>query len=302
LESNQAEVLQYVVLRRLTYRAKTAGGATFIGKIKRRSRARGAYEMLSLVSAAAGRQLPSFRLAAPLGHDESRNLFHQECLPGRPVSELVRGDTLDALLHGVGRVQAELHGLAVPGLPSADERAGVDRLSRNCDWIGFFRPADGRRLGAVRRVLHDILPALAPAVPAVCHGDFVCSHVLHGPQGWSVVDFDLAQSADPHADAAILLSSLTNDVPMLQRAWRDPDAAPEALVDRAVAAYLEGYQSYGGRVLERRRLLWHWIAAEIHMLGLMFTKDRLHPLAFERSMGLVERLTGELSRAAERAA
>jgi hypothetical protein len=54
--------------------------------------------------------------------------------------------------------------------------------------------------------------------------------------------------------------------------------------------------------LERRRLLWQRLVAEIHMLGLMFTKDRFHPLAFERSMDLIEELTTKLSHAREGAA
>lgn len=290
-----AEVLQYVVLRRLTYRAKTAEGETRIGKFKRKSRARGAFDVLSSVSAAARRRPVSFRVPAPLGHDDSRHLFHQEALAGAPVSELANAATADALLFGVGRVQAELHRLDVPGLPAADERARIELLSRECDWIAFFRPADGPRLAAIHGVLVDAVPRLAPVAAGLCHGDFVCSHVLRGPDGWGVVDFDLAHAGDPHADAASLLSSLTHDVPYFHRAWRNADGLPEALIDRAVAAYVEGYHSYAGAALDQKRLLWHRIAAEIHLLGLMFTKDRFHALAFDRSMALIERLTVELS-------
>ena len=301
-EARDPEVLQYVVLRRLTYRAKTAQGGAYIGKFKRWSQTPRSFKVLSLVSAAASLGRLSFRIPAPLRVDASRHLFHQEALPGQPVSELVNGATLDALLHAMGRIHAELHGLAVPGVPVAAAQASIDALSRDCDWIAFFRPADGARLASVRRVLLHVLPRLSPAAPVLCHGDFVCSHVLHGPEGSAVVDFDLAHRADPHADAAILLSSLTHDVPFLRRAIRDPGAAPEALIERGVSAYVEGYQSYGRRILDRRRLLWHRIAAEIHMLGLMFTKDRFHALAFDRRLALVESLTSELSRAGERAA
>jgi hypothetical protein len=218
------------------------------------------------------------------------------------VNELLNDGTLESLFLGVGRIHAELHGLAVPGLPVTDERARIDALVRDCDWIAFFRPADGARLAAVRDVLIDVAPRLASATLATCHGDFVCSHVLHGSDGWAVVDFDRAQRADPNADSALLLSSLTHNSPLFHQAWRDPDGSPGALVDRAVAAYLEGYQSHSGRHLERRRLLWQRLVAEIHMLGLMFTKDRFHPLAFERSMDLIEELTTRLSRAREGAA
>lgn len=295
--AEDVEVLQYVVLRRLTYRARAADGATRIGKFKRRSRARGAFDALASVSAAAAREGISFRVPAALSHDDARNLFHQEVLPGAPVSELVDDGTLEPLLHGVGRVHAELHGLAVPGVPVADERAPLEQLARECDWVSFFRPADRRRLDAVRDVLLQVAPRLAGVAPALCHGDFVCSHVLRAPEGWGVVDFDLVHLGDPHADAATLLSSMTNDVPYLHGAWRDPARAAQPLMERSLRAYVEGYHSHGGRLLDPRRLLWHRVAAEIHMLALMFTKDRFHPLAFERSMDLVERMTVELSRA-----
>lgn len=292
-----AEVLQYVVLRRLTYRAGGAGGAPRIGKFKRRSRARGAFDVLARVSEAAARQRVSFRVPAALAHDDGRNLFHQEVLPGTPVSELVDATSLGALLHGVGRVHAELHDLEVPGAPEADERARLELLSRDVDWIALFRPSDRAALEAVRDALLGVAHGLAPAAPALCHGDLVCSHVLRAPDGWGVIDFDLAHRGDPHADAALLLASLAHDVPLLHRACRDADPAAGTLLDVAAAAYLEGYHRYGGRILDRRRLRWSRIAAEIHMLGLMFTKDRYDARGFERGLALVERLTAELTRA-----
>jgi aminoglycoside phosphotransferase (APT) family kinase protein len=202
----------------------------------------------------------------------------------------------------VGRVHAELHRLDVPGLPVADDKARVDALARNCDWIGFFRPNDALRLARVRDRLLQIADRFDKTALVTCHGDLVPSHVLHGADGWAVVDFDLTHRGDAHADSALLLASLTQDVPMLRRTWRDPKSEPLGLLNRAVAAYVEGYQSFGGPVLDRRRLLWHRIATEVHMLGLMFTKDRFDPLAFERSMGLIEGLATDLGGPREGAA
>jgi Ser/Thr protein kinase RdoA (MazF antagonist) len=296
-EVRDAEVLQYVVLRRLTYRARSEDGTSYIGKFKRRSRARGAFDVLSLVSTAARNAHVSFRVPAPLQFDSVRHHFLQEAVAGRPVSDLLREDTLESLLFGVGRIHAELHGLAVPDLPGADERARIERLLQNCDWVGFFRPSDGLRLARVRDILLEAGRRFDAVEPVTCHGDFVPSHVLLGPGGRAVVDFDLAHRGDPHADAALLLASLTQDVPWLRRLWRDSDAHASALVDRAASAYVAGYQSFGGTVLDRRRLLWHRIAAEIHMLGLVLTKDRFDQVAFDRSMHLVEELAAALSSA-----
>lgn len=291
------EVLQYVVLRRLTFRARHDDGTRYIGKFKRRARARSAYDVLVLISSAARRHQLSFRIPDPAGYDETRHLFHQDALPGRPVSDLIDASRLEGLMFGVGCLLAELHALPVDGLPAASERTRLELLTRNCAWIAFFRAHEGARLRAVKDALLAIAPRLSTARPVTCHGDFVCSHVLHGLEGWAVVDFDAAHRGDAHADAAWLLASLTEDVPLLHRAWRDPNADAAALVDGAVAAFIEGYQSLAARQLNRRALLWHRIATEIHLLGLMFTKDRFHDVAFDRSVALIDRLADELSRA-----
>lgn len=295
-DTEQPHVLQYVVLRRLTFRARTSDGTPYIGKFKRRSRARNAHDVLALVSAAAGIDSPSFRIPSPVSYDEARHLFHQEALSGRPLSDLLDAANIEALLYAAGRVQAELHELPVPNLPMAGETC-FDTLVRNCRWVTFFRQTAGAHLAAVRETLRRSALQLPPVTPATCHGDFVCSHLLYGPDGWAVVDFDLAHRGDAHTDVALLLASLTEDVPLLNRAWRNADLNARTMLDSAAAAFVEGYQARARHPLNRRRLLWQRIVAEIHMLGLMFTKDRFNALAFDRSLDLIERLARELSRA-----
>jgi thiamine kinase-like enzyme len=294
--ASRVEVLQYVPLRRLTFRASTGDQAaqSVIGKFKRRSRLREAYDRLSMVARAVGRSPSSFSVALPLGLDEARGLFFQETQPGQAVSTLLDVDTLTDLLYGVGALHHDLHQLPAGELPRWNIDALVERLEADVAWITLFRPEQGEFLDGLSSLLRTHVPQVDPADYAFCHGDFVCSHILKADDQWSVVDFDLAMAADPYLDVAMLLASLPYDVPLLTSDGRSPRGADGGLLGRACDAYLRGYRERAEREFDETRLLWYRICAELYYLALMFRKDRFYPVAFDRATALVRELGEKL--------
>ncbi len=294
--ASRVEVLRYVPLRRLTFRDSTGdqAGGSVIGKFKRRSRLREAYERLSTVALVVGRSCSSFSVPAPLGLDEERGLFFQETKPGEAVSTLLDVDSLTALLYGVGALHHDLHRAPATELPRWDVGAFVDHLEADVAWVSFFRPDQAEFLEGLWRLLRAHVPPVDPAHYAFCHGDFVCSHVLKADDRWSVVDFDLAMAADPYLDVAMLLASLPYDVPLLTSDVRASRATEDDLLRRACDAYLRGYRERAGRELDEKRLLWYRLCAELYHLALMFKKDRFCAVAFDRATARVRELGEKL--------
>jgi hypothetical protein len=65
-------------------------------------------------------------------------------------------------------------------------------------------------------------------------------------------------------------------VPALARA---AEAGDDAVVERAEAAYLDGYGPH-----DERRLRWHRAAAEVHSAAVALKKDRHHPARRARAL------------------
>ncbi len=286
------EVLRYVPLRRFTFRAPHARAGTAIGKFKRKSRFRRAYALLETISGELAGQDTGFAVAAPLGIDPALGLYFQEALPGEDLSRRIDATSCDALLARVGELHARLHGLAVAGLAPWDPAAFLRALAQDLAWIGFVRPQLAEEMRAAGETLRAQAPVLA--ADTFCHGDFVCSQVLVDGERWAITDFDLACLGDPCRDVAMFLAGLGYDLPWLERALHagEPDAA--AQVERAAAAYLEGYASRRGAVepFAPRRLAWHRACAEIYYLALMFKKDRYAAPAFAAGL---KRMRGALA-------
>ena len=65
-------------------------------------------------------------------------------------------------------------------------------------------------------------------------------------------------------------------MPALDRAVA---AGDEATIERAEAAYLDGYGPH-----DERRLLWHRAAAEVHYIAVALKKDRHEPSRAQRGL------------------
>jgi Ser/Thr protein kinase RdoA (MazF antagonist) len=292
--SAPVEVLRYVPLRRLTFRAADVEGRAIIGKFKRRSRFCQAHELLGLVADAVGRAAPGFAVSRPLAIDGERCLYYQSALSGENLADLIREDNCAELLHAVGSLHGALHGVEAPGAPAWDREAFLAGLRRDCAWIGMFEPQQGPLLAAVRSRLEAQAPEALAGPPVFCHGDFVCSQILVGEEGWSVTDFDLCHIGDPYRDMAILLASLPYDVPLLRDAAGGARPGTPRLLQTAAEAYLEGYRERTGRPLDRLRLIWHRIAAEIYYLALMLKKDQFSRTLADHRLGLIRMLAAGL--------
>ena len=277
-----ATVLRYVPLRRFTLREDATGGQSRITKFKRRSRFRQAYQLLDIVSRAIIHQAPGFSVAAPLGIDDARGVYFQQCLAGDDLAELINDDNADTLLHHTGMLHAKLHGLDVAGVPSWDSGAFMTGVRHDLRWIAFILDDLSDTLQCIARRLLDNPPEQPR--DAFCHGDFVCSQILVDAQRWAITDFDLCCHGDSRRDIAMFLASLTYDVPYFARMQRQTPALAPRRLQQAREAYLAGYAAATQTADPRhdaRRLAWHTACAEIYYLALMLKKDRFHPAAFD---------------------
>lgn len=293
-EAAPVEVLRYVPLRRLTFRARAGQGEPVIGKFKRRSRFREAYGLLGVVAAAIEDAVPGFAVSRPLAIDEARCLYYQSALAGSNLADAVDRDNCDDLLAAVGALHSSLHEVPVAALPVAEPAALLHRVRRDMSWISFFEPQHAPLFENVLTLLQRHAGAVVGGPAVFCHGDFVCSQILMAEEGWSVTDFDLCHRGDPCRDMAILLASLPYDLPLFQAGAAGEGPADRSLLERAAGAYLRGYAGQAGAQVDPLRLAWHRIGAEIYYLALMLKKDRFaRPLADHR-LDLVRALARRL--------
>jgi aminoglycoside phosphotransferase (APT) family kinase protein len=264
-------VLRYVPLRRLTFRALDAKGNPLIGKFKRASRFRQAYELLGVVADAVDAAAPGFGVSRPLALDEARCLYFQSLLPGDDLADALTAENCGPLLEKVGALLRALHQVPAPGAPQTDPHAALETLRRDVAWIRFMQPDLAPWLEGTLVAMERAAARVLGAEAMFCHGDFVCSQILAADSGWSVTDFDLCHRGDPCRDLAILLASLPYDVPLLRQAVQLGQAA---LLGAAARACIAGYSDRAGREFDKRRLAWNRIAAEIYYLGLMLKKDQ----------------------------
>lgn len=282
-------VLQFVPRQRLAY--VTEDGR--VAKLMRPADIAPAYDRLGAVHAAASAAAASFAVAAPAGIDPETGVFFQTLLPGEDLAASATDDNLFELLREAGAVTAEVHGLAVSAAPRWDQRSFRRDMRHHLHLVSLYRPREGARLAPAVERLVRTLPELHR--PVLCHGDLRAGHLLRHEGGWAAIDFDGCRLGDPCQDVARLLAFLKRDVPCLRERFADPSST-QLLLDDAVDAFVEGYETRAGGPLERRRLDRYLAAHELHYLARMFKRDLFEPVSFERG---VERML-DLARRAHR--
>jgi aminoglycoside phosphotransferase (APT) family kinase protein len=280
------KVLRYVPLRRFTFRMREADGREAIGKFKRRSRYRQAWDLLVRVERAVAAAGAPFRVSAPLWLDDEHALYAQSVLSGEDLSGKLDAGNHTGLMRRVGALHRALHGVALEGLPRVEPAAWLEEARQNVRWIGWFEPGHALALADAIQRLARRITGIAAHRPVFCHGDFVCSQILADRDDWAITDFDLSHLGDPYRDLAILLASLTYDVPLYRSASASGASGGLALIEAATEAYLAGYERALGEPIDRQRLAWHRACAEIYYLALMLKKDRFDRSAFERGAAL----------------
>jgi hypothetical protein len=249
------QVLRYVPLRRFTFRAPRRDGSagTEVGKFKRRSKLDESYQRTVVIAAAVEQASAGFAVPRPAGLDDDHAIYFQDCVAGSDLA--TEAQHADDALETAAHVLAGFHSVSPPSLPMLDEAVFIGALDRDLAWIAFHSPALGELVAGARRALAD--PPLIEA-SVLAHGDFVPSHVLRDGDRLTVIDLDLAHVGDRYRDLAMMLASLPSDAPTVR-----PDAA----------AIVAAYEDRAGLRLDRRRLDWHRLAAEIYYLALAFSKD-----------------------------
>jgi thiamine kinase-like enzyme len=270
------DVLRYMPLRRCTFRPWwTEEGRAVIAKVKRPHRTADAWRILQAVHAAFGDGHAGFDVPAPAGAGTPYALSLQTALPGDDLSALIDAERGPELLGRAGTLHRAMHATAVEGIPAEDPDALLAELRADARWVAFALHEDADGVRHVLATLERHAPGPTRAA-AFCHGDLVPSQLLLDGDRFAVTDFDGARIGDPHRDLAIWLAALTFDVPALDRAAA---AGDEAAVERAEAAYLDGYGPH-----DARRLLWHRAAAEVHYVAVALKKDRHEPSRAARGL------------------
>jgi aminoglycoside phosphotransferase len=267
------EVLRYMPLRRFTFRTpdRHEGAASAVGKFKRPSKLEESYGRTTAISAAVGQAATGFAVPRPAGLDVDNSVYFQDSVDGVDLAAESAHDA--GALETAAEVLAAVHSVKVPSLPPLDEAVFITALDRDLQWIAFHDSGLADLTDRARKALRD-RPSIEATVLA--HGDFVPSHVLRGADGLTVIDLDLAHVGDRYRDLAIMLASLALDSPTVE-----PD----------VEAILAAYEGRAGLTLDRRRLAWHHLAAEIYYLAVAFTKDRpIDPLAVASALAELETL------------
>jgi thiamine kinase-like enzyme len=281
------EVLRYMPLRRCAFRSwGEEDGAAAIGKVKRPHRTAAAWRLLLAVHAALGDGAAGFDVAEPRGIGTPHAMFLQSALRGDDLSDLIDLDRGAELLRRAGALHRAMHAAEVSGIPAEDPAQMLRELRADARWVAFALPESEDTVRATVDALARHALGTPPA-PAFCHGDLVPSQLLLDGDRFAITDFDGARIGDPHRDLAIWLAALTFDVPALDRAVA---AGDEAAVERAEAAYLDGYGPH-----DERRLLWHRAAAEIHYVAVALKKDRHEPARARRGLRIARQCAEALA-------
>jgi aminoglycoside phosphotransferase (APT) family kinase protein len=253
LEDDGVVVLRYIPTRRITFRA----GDELVGKIKRPKSLVRSYQRLGVTAAAA--RNAGLAVPEPRGIDPARGAYYQQLMPGRPVGDVIDAANGEALLRALGATQRTIHELPVAGLPVHDPHEAATVARDDAAWIAFAAPEHAPAMVAVATWLGAELDAAA-GDRCFCHGDPAIDQVLVDGDALAVVDFDDAGAGDPYADLGTMLAALPLDAPQLF-------AGRDAIGERAVAAYLDGYRERAGAALDERRLRAHHARADLALLA-----------------------------------
>lgn len=290
---DDATVLRYVPLRRLTFRCDGPDGEPLIGKVKRPERFAEAYALLGTVADAA--RQASFGVAAPRGLVPVQGMYFQTALAGRDLASQLEPENAASMLTRAGAIHAELHAWPTAGLPLSHPDAAWQAAQSDAAWVAHAAPD----LAAVTAEVVARLEATRPGPAAVtfCHGDLACSQMLVDASRWSMVDFDRCTAGDPYRELALFLASLRHDAPCFDPGLTDARPVPES----AEVSYLDAYAAAAGATIDEPRLAWHRACAELHYLSLRLRKDRAPTSALGDGVARLEALlAGGLPRARRR--
>lgn len=256
------EVLRYVPLRRFTFRS-VFDGQDIIGKIKRPSRFREAWQLIDEVHKISARSNARFLCSRPLHLDEQHCLYLQTTLPGHTIETLMEGQSALGLAGRIGELCADLnamHGEA--SLPSVSNLEWATKALEHLKELRLLMPDASEEVARLEEVVQT--SARPGDAHQFCHGDFVISQLLMAGDQWAVTDFDLAHWGDPYRDVAVFVASLPYELP----------AASGEHCMSIGQQFIEQYFKRRCEVPDRRRLNWHALLAEIHYLALSVRKSR----------------------------
>jgi thiamine kinase-like enzyme len=267
-------VLRYVPRRRLTINIGDR-----VAKFVRRSELPAVVDRLRQVE----RTLDGKAFSIPrLTETRPENgILFEELVEGRGLDAILNRETLTTHLETAGKIACRIHQHDPANLPRMQTASIFEASRKDEALLTVFNPDLKKWLATV---LNELFAAFEDfeSETTFCHGDFRAPHLLSKDNGdWSVVDFDGATSADPHWEIVLFLTSLKREFPMF---------AAADLHEEAIDAFIAGYEREG-RNVNREKLQWFRLAAEIHFLARSFQRDLYTPELFAQSVCDIARLS-----------
>lgn len=208
-------------------------------------------------------------------------MFSENIVPGSDLPSLIDSSNFLLLLKTAGKVSRRIHQRGHAGIPQLEPDSLLVATKRDEAMLATFRGDLKNWLAAVVNALARGLQSFA-AETVFCHGDFRAPHLLiNNGDNLGVVDFDGAVVGDPHWEHALFITSLKRELPIFSDA---------GLHEEAADAYIAGYENEGGRV-NREKLRWFRLAAEIHFLARSFQRDLYTPRLFAQSVCAIGKLS-----------
>lgn len=222
-------------------------------------------------------------IASKVGEARQENgVFFQNIVPGASLPSLIDSSSFLSFVKTAGNVSRRIHQRSHSGIPRMEPDSVLTMTKRDEAMLATFRGDLKNWLASVVKTLSQGLQSCKDET-VFCHGDFRAPHLLVNNTGdWGVVDFDGAVAADPHWEHALFITSLKRELAMF---------ADAGLHEQAADAYRAGYEQEGGRV-NREKLRWYRLAAEIHFLARSFQRDLYTPRLFAQSVCAIGKLSG----------
>ncbi len=195
--------------------------------------------------------LQGFHGVRPAGISEEDAVVFYPHVAGVPLSHQLHNSPtwLDSQLRLVGTALSSLHHgpeNLVHDLGEATFAKEVKAIARASEHVLALLPEAGAAIQRILDLAQELQMVLPQEKPTFTHSDFKSDHLLIGPAGITLIDFDTCTMADPAIDIGKFLADLE---------WWHLHSGSSAF-ERAQQAFLQGYQNVENTGRLARSRLW----------------------------------------------
>jgi hypothetical protein len=179
-------------------------------------------------------------VSIPVAYVPQERVLISRWVPGISLAAAIERGQVD-LLARAATTLGRLHSAGVVPEAASDARAIVDVTLARCERAAKRWPWVAETMTRLQVALQEALPRLAPASPALVHGDADVTQFLWDGRGMMLLDLDMFGYTDPAYEAGHLLAQLRRrslSVPTL------PAAQLLAIFRTAYFAAMPGVSAY----------------------------------------------------------